>query len=279
MTGHRIQTVPGRSDAALDMYILPELEKALAAWWQVLGQALQRQGLTDVPDQLIWPEDIVAHWKSPDLLLSQTCGFPLTHALKDQVQYLVTPCYNAPGCDGPTYRSAFVVRADQEADSLKDLRGKRVAINGWDSQSGMNCLRAAIAPLAGGQSYFSEVLVSGGHALSMEMVADGKADLAAIDGVTLAIYQQHRPQLTERLKILSWSEAVPGLPYITSLARPAEQRVRIRTAVCEAFELPEGEQARAALLLTGCEILSEEAYQPLVDMEEQAQALGYPVLA
>ena len=49
----------------------------------------------------------------------------------------------------------------------------------------MNLFRAAIAPLAGGRPFFSEVIVTGSHAASLEAVADGNAPgLAAIDCVT-----------------------------------------------------------------------------------------------
>src|SRR4029077_15357307 len=89
-------------------------------------------------------------WLSDELLFSQTCGYPLTHALKGRVQLLATPCYSADGCEGASYCSFVIVPADSPATTLADLQGKRVAFNTPDSQSGMNALRALIAPIAGG---------------------------------------------------------------------------------------------------------------------------------
>ena len=50
---------------------------------------------------------------------------------------------------------------------LRTFAGRRVAINGRDSNSGMNLLRAAVADLAGGRPYFSRVIETGAHMASL----------------------------------------------------------------------------------------------------------------
>ncbi len=66
----------------------------------------------------------------------------------------------------------------------------------------MNLLRSAVAPLADGKKFFSEISVSGSHRRSAQMVAEGRADLAAIDCVTLAHLRKFAPEHTERLRVL-----------------------------------------------------------------------------
>ena len=85
---------------------------------------------------------------SPASILSQTCGYPYATRLRGRVRLVATPVYRAEGCDGARYRSVLLVRADDRAENLADLRGRRVALNADDSQSGHNALRAAVAPLA-----------------------------------------------------------------------------------------------------------------------------------
>ena len=63
----------------------------------------------------------------------------------EPVRYVGTPIYSAPGFEQAHYRSLVVVRSDDEAQSLADLRGKRAAYNSTDSQSGYNTVRAAVA--------------------------------------------------------------------------------------------------------------------------------------
>lgn len=45
-------------------------------------------------------------------------------------------------------QSAIVVRADHPAETLAELRGSRWVVNEAASNSGMNLLRAAVAPPA-----------------------------------------------------------------------------------------------------------------------------------
>ncbi|MEF8834345.1 MAG: PhnD/SsuA/transferrin family substrate-binding protein, partial [Halofilum sp. (in: g-proteobacteria)] len=132
------------------MYDLPVVQAATDAWWHGLARHMRAAGLVDVPDALA--RDPVPGWTSADLLFSQTCGYPLTHALADQVEPLCTPAYAAPGCDGAWYASALIVRADGDATALADLRGGVCAFNAPDSHSGCNVLRRMIAPLARGEA-------------------------------------------------------------------------------------------------------------------------------
>ena len=73
---------------------------AVQALWSVLREALDLKSLQQLPDAISWPQDLHAHWLAPTLLLSQTCGYPLTHSLKGQVQLLGCFRYTAPGCEG-----------------------------------------------------------------------------------------------------------------------------------------------------------------------------------
>ena len=118
--------------ASLPMYDWPELRQATGDWW---GAIADRLGI-DV-NLLHGPEGIAA-WQSPDLLFSQTCGYPLTHALAGRVALVATPHYAADGCFGPNYCS--IVFARREAP-LPAFRGSIAAVNNPDSMSGMLALK------------------------------------------------------------------------------------------------------------------------------------------
>ncbi len=88
------------------------------ALWQAVQSLLAERGVMVAGDPPADdPEDLLAHWRQPRLLLSQTCGYPLVTQLPE-VQTVGCFHYAAPGCEGRRYRSLLVVR---EADSHRML--------------------------------------------------------------------------------------------------------------------------------------------------------------
>lgn len=265
--------------ASLPMYNPAEVPGASAALWSGFARHLRRAGIEDVPDRLLENPAIPDHWFSSDLLLSQTCGYPLTHVLKGRVQLVATPCYDAEGCEGSSYCSFVIVPVNSPAASPADLRGKRVAFNTPDSQSGMNTLRALIAPLAGGKKFFAEVIETGSHAASLAAVASGKADLAAIDCVSFGMFRRHGRGDTKAVRVLCRTDSAPNLPFITAGDASPDLIMRLRDGLRAAMADPALTAARQTLLLKDIMLLPESAYQPILDMEDAAERQGYPKLA
>ena len=267
----------GVRSVALPMYL--SKRQAVAALWDVLQIRLQQAGCGGVPQSLAWPDDLIAHWRDPQLLLSQTCGYPLTHALAGAVQLVGVFRYDAPGCDGIFCRSQLVARTEDAGRSLADFRGLRVAFNSDDSQSGYNALRSAVAPLARAGRFFAEAIATGGHAASMAAVQHGRADIAAIDCVTLDGLRRNLPQALAGLCTVGQTPAYPGLPLITGQSTSAAELRTLQLALAALVPDPAAADALAALGINGFETLPLETYQVCIDMRLQAQALGYPELA
>ena len=140
-------------------------------------------------------------------------------------------------------------------------------------------MRAAVAGLAQAGRFFGRVVVSGGHANSLARVAEGTADVCAVDCVTHALLERHRPAALAGLRVLDRSAAAPGLPYVTRAAADVELLGRLRAALFAALKDPALAAAREALLITGAEVLPETAYRRIIELERQAEALGYPRIA
>ncbi|MGJ0622226.1 MAG: phosphate/phosphite/phosphonate ABC transporter substrate-binding protein [Methylocystis sp.] len=257
------------------MYDLPELRPATDAWWTGLAHAFRREGIEDVPDHLTREQSTEAVWQQPGLLLSQVCGYNMLGAELDRLTYVATPCYTAPGCDGPLYRSHIVVPASAPARTLEDLRGLRCAINGYLSHSGCNALRATIAPLARGGRFFSSLTVSGGHALSLALLARGEADVAAIDCITYALLARCRSSLVGETRIIGQTVAAPVGPYITHRNASDDLIARLRNGLGQALHDPDLATARADLLIDGAEVLSIEDYAQIARIEAEAMRIGY----
>jgi ABC-type phosphate/phosphonate transport system substrate-binding protein len=210
------------SIAALPMYDLPELEAAHDALWSWVAARLAERGLTDIPARLSRNLSHEDSWRHPGLLLGQACEYPLATSFASVARPIATPWYAAEGCEQGYYRSALVVRSVDGAEQLQHLRDRRCVINDRISNSGMNLLRAAVAPLAGGSRFFSRVFESGSHRRSVEMVATGQADLTAVDCVSWAHFRRYHPELTGELRVLGWTPRSPCLPLIT--ARGMDER-------------------------------------------------------
>jgi len=264
--------------AVLPMYDLPELRSATDGWWHGIAAHLRRIGLPDVPVALGRPRDYAASWLLPDLLLGQTCGYPLTHALAGKVRLVATPRYGAAGCLGSDYSSWIVVRDDDPALTPADLRGRLAAVNTPDSQSGMNALRDVFAPLAEGGRFFSAVVETGGHVASLEAVARGRADVAAIDCVTFALLERVRPAATRGIRKLAQTAAVPSLPYISSLRTGPQDLTRLREGLRDAAADPGLAGVRGDLLIEGFDVRPERDYDSILEMERRAGARAYATI-
>lgn len=267
----------GVRSVALPMYL--SKRQAVLSLWDVLRTRLLQAGCGVLPPALDWPDDLLAHWRDPQLLLSQTCGYPLTHALAGAVQLLGCFHYDAPGCEGMVCRSQLVARTEHTGRTLAEFRGLRAAFNSHDSQSGYNALRAAVAPLAVTGRFFGEVLATGSHAASIAAVQQGRADLAAIDCVTWAGLQRDMPQMLTGVCTIGQTQAYPGLPLVTGRDTSAKEVLALQTALAALVEDPAAATALAALGITGFQTLPIETYQVCIDMRLQSQALGYPELA
>ena len=89
------------------MYDPVELHATVDAWWHGVARAMRAEGIQGVPDKLDRSLSLDALWSAPDLLLTQTCGYPLIGAWSRQLRYLATPRYAAAGCKGATRRSLY----------------------------------------------------------------------------------------------------------------------------------------------------------------------------
>jgi len=193
------------------MYAMPHARAAHDRFWAAIRTALGAG-----PDLLDQTDDMWGHWLSPDLLLSQTCGLPFRARLHDKVQLVGTPDYGLPGCPPGFYNSVLLVNGQNPANTLRDLDRQTLAYNEPLSQSGW------AAPYAHFRDHGIRFVAgphTGAHAASARAVADGDADIAALDAMTWAMLQCDDPALTAQLKEVGRTTPTPGLPYITARTR------------------------------------------------------------
>ena len=213
------------------MYDWPEVHGAVDALWAAIYWGLRDAGI-DAPEG-VWrpdrPEDL---WTHPDLLIGEICGYQLVNELRGRVEVLGVLDRGVDGCEPGDYRSVLVCRDDDPAVGLEDFRDRTVAVNGHRSQSGYGALVHEVAPLAVDGRFFDSEVTTGSHRGSMRAVADGRADVAAIDEVSWRLGLDHEP-VVDRLRIVAWTEPTPGVPLVTSWTN-AGLRDRLNDAISTA---------------------------------------------
>jgi ABC-type phosphate/phosphonate transport system substrate-binding protein len=219
-------------------------------------------------------EDYSQAWQSSDLLLSQCCGYPLTHLYAGTLLPLLTPHYSVEGCSGPAYSSFVFVRSAENIRTPTELRGRVSAFNDRASMSGMLALKLVFAPLTDNGRFFARTVETGTHVRSLEAVLRGEADVCAVDAVCVALARRHRPELLAGLTEIARSPLVPGLPYVTAAHRPPAELARMRRAIAAAFADPQLQPAREALFLSGCSPLDRSDYAIIAALERNLERHG-----
>ena len=70
------------------------------------------------------------------------------------------------------------------------------------------------------RQFFRELVTTGSHQESVRCVAEGRADVAAIDCVTFALLRAHRPELLNGVAVFGRTPPLPGLPIIAASGSP-----------------------------------------------------------
>ncbi len=198
--------------ATLPMYDWPEVWPQNDALWEKTRDALRAEGIK-APERLDRNIGYRESWLSPDLVFGEACGLPYIQELSDKVALIGAMDLTLKGCPPGHYNSHIIVGAKSGLE-IGDLKGKTFAYNSTCSQSGFATLKAL--GLTSGKG-----LASGGHRASIQLVAEGRADFAAIDAHTWKLALMHEPRHIE-VRILTSTKPTPAPVYIAALGADVE---------------------------------------------------------
>jgi len=255
--------------AELLMYVAPAaVQQANQAW---LTRIFERLNLTRRnADHL----DLHGLWLAPELLVTQTCGYPLMTQLRGKVRVIGRPRYQLAHSSHGEHCSLLLTRDDNPRTQLADFYDSRGVINGHDSNSGMNLLRERLAPLQHDGRFFANVGISGAHRESLRWLREGRADLAAIDSVTYDYLARFAAEEVAGLRIVTHSAPSPTLPYVGPLHLSDQQAAHIREVMNQALQdLP---HVVETLGIRAVLPASEDDYQVLLGYQQTAVDAGYP---
>lgn len=247
---------------------------AAEAWRRMFDAVAARSGVALDYIEHAFPAPLAALWSRPDLGAAFMCGWP--YALGDPARPIVAaPVPDADWAEGrPVYHSVFLVRADAPARTVADTFGGRFAFNAVSSHSGYDLPRAALAPHAGRAPLFSELV---GPLTTVrrtvEAVADGHADVTAVDSFALLLLRRHDPALAAAVREVGRSASSPIPPVVGAPGMDADDVLRLRAAFVG---------LHGSLLHDVCVSrfvpVTPESYHATLEPERMAVAAGYPTI-
>ena len=246
-----------KPEASFPMYDFPETREANDRFWEILKANLKDKGI-DAPEGLSRTENNMELWTSPNLLVSQTCGYPYRKFLSDKVHLIGTPDLKIGNLVPGYYHSILVVKKDKEVITNS---GEILAYNDKFSQSGW------VAPNIYARNRdieFAGYVETGGHWHSAQAVANGKATISALDVFSWELIKRFA-SFSDELKIIETTEPTPGLPLITAYQNFVDEIYR---SVVETIE--EMETTLLELLpFKGLVPLQKSEYIEIEDVDEK----------
>lgn len=254
--------------ASLPWYPFRGVRPHYDRFWVHLRDVLrERLDNVDVPDKLSPPEDFRTHWASPDLLLSQCCGYHIATKAQ-QLEVVAAPDFLLNDLSPGQYKSVLVTQRTEKRRSLADFQGRRVAYNEDQSYSGHTALLREIPPDLRCRDFFSHWVATGSHIESMKAVATGKADVAAIDAISFLFIvkdenDKELRKLKKQLRILKRTDSVQAPPFVTSCFRSPDQIDAIRDTLVTLSLNPKMKSVLNAMRMRTIVDATNEDYLPL----------------
>lgn len=178
------------------------------------------------------------------------CGYPfLQH--RDSLTLLGVPVWHGR----PLYQSYLIVREEDEADGLDDLRGDIHAFSDPDSNSGYLVTASDLARMGETpEHFFARTIFTYGHRNVVRAVAGGLTRSGSVDGYVWETLANVEPSLTAGTRIVTKSEWLGFPPFAARADRASEPAIRrFGQALRGLDDTSAGREALQLLFLDGVE--------------------------
>jgi len=205
------------------------------------------------------------------------CGLPYVQKVKraePRIELLAAPVMQGERYGGrPVYFSDVIVHRDSGFSTFADLRGATWAYNEPGSQSGYNVVRYHLAVLGKTSGYFGQVIESGAHQMSLQMILDGRIDASAIDSTVLEEEFRRDPSIRSRLRIVDTLGPSPIPPWIVQRSLPRDLRGTLRELLLAMDQHPEGQAILAQGHMTRFAHVEDSDYDSIRHMARLAESV------
>jgi phosphonate transport system substrate-binding protein len=175
-----------------------------------------------------------------------------------------------PVVDGKTvYYSYIIVPKDSKAASLADLRGRRFAFTDHMSNTGKLAPTYMVRQLGANiNSFFSSYIFTRSHDRSIDMVAHGLVDGAAVDSLIWGYISRKHPEITARTKIIGRSKPYGMPPFVVSREIDQGLKTKLRDILLNLDQNPTGRDILRQLAIDKFVPAVDSSYESIRQMSK-----------
>lgn len=181
------------------------------------------------------------------------------------MELLVAPVVNGEPC----YYSYIIVPDDSNATNLEDLRGKKFAFTDPISNTGKLSPTYMLALInETPDSFFSEYIFTHSHDASIEAVAKGFVNGAAIDSLIWDYANSKIPKYTSKTKVIARSQPYGIPPVVVHPESNPEIKKELQDILCTMHNDPMGADILMDIGIDKFTIIDESIYDSVYEMIE-----------
>ncbi|XP_071546507.1 uncharacterized protein [Panulirus ornatus] len=177
------------------------------------------------------------------------------------------------------YYTDIVVHKDvkERLKEFLDIRGCKLVYAGENSLSSSKLLLRTLKQIGEDASFFSDIQASGNHMKSIEMVVAKRAEVTAVDSLSLANYLTlHFYQTPELYLQESWGP-LPPYPILVNSKLSEDKKNSIKEALLNIHKLPEWKKQLASFSITGFRKTSLDDYLEAINLIDTTKSLSFGI--
>ncbi|MGB5832766.1 MAG: PhnD/SsuA/transferrin family substrate-binding protein [Thiohalocapsa sp.] len=199
--------------------------------------------------------------------LAWICGYPYVQH-RERLSLIVVPRWQGR----PLYRSEIIVPTESDARRLSDLRDRLFAWTDPDSNSGWLYPRFKLEESGfDPDRFFRRTFFTWGHARSVQAVAEGLVDGAAVDSYVRETLVLHASELAARVRVIERSPMFGFPPIVAGPSLDDVQRELVRSVLLAQSGDAQGRALLADLNLDGFSVETSELYADIAAMAKRVE--------
>ncbi|MBF0278682.1 MAG: PhnD/SsuA/transferrin family substrate-binding protein [SAR324 cluster bacterium] len=176
----------------------------------------------------------------------------------------------------PIYFSDVVVHVKSRFVTFEDLDKASWAYNDPGSHSGCFIVRSHLAALGKNADFFSKIVQSGAHQLSLQMVLNQQVDASALDSTVLDMELKNSPEISGQIRVIETIGPSPIPPWVIRNDVSAELQMVLQSLFLNMQNDSEGRDILRAGLLKRFDPVADQDYHPIRLMADEAEQVPWP---
>lgn len=245
---------------------------ALPAYGEIVSYLGQKLG---IPAKMLFTQDYSSMnemVKCHKVIAAFVCSGPYVNGHDQWGMELIA----APVLYGSSsYFSYIIVNKTSNFNSLKDLKGKKFAFTDPQSNTGKMVPAYELALMQyTPETFFSDYIYTGSHDKSVEAVAEGLVDGAAVDNLIWEYLNRKTPRYTSKTKVISKLGPFCMPPFVTYPGCDTVIKERLKEALINMDKDTAGKRILGELFIDRFVPVDDDCYKSIREMNKWLNTLS-----